>query len=177
MSRCMLNSSAHGHQTPDKQLIGIVADSHGKAEPLANGLAFLKKQGCETLYHLGDICDSLHPETADTCVGLLLEFEVNCVKGNNDHAVVVNHEGRKSASIHAATVDYLRRLPLVIELQESLLAHSLPFEKELGLACMVGAMTRNYTFDFFRQFNDRILFRGHSHTPEIIRQDRQGRIL
>lgn len=175
MSRCMLNSSAHDRRPPDKQLIGIIADSHGQAEPLANGLAFLRKQGCDTLYHLGDICDSLHPETADTCVGLLQEFEVNCVKGNNDHAVVVNHEGRKSASVHADTVNYLRGLPLVIELQESLLAHSLPFERELGLACMVGAMTRNYALDFFRKFKGRILFRGHSHTPEIIRQDRHGR--
>jgi len=176
MSRCMLNSSAHGRQTPDKQLIGIVADSHGQAEPLADGLAFLREKGCGTLYHLGDICDSLHPETADTCVSLLLEFEVNCVKGNNDHAVVVNHEGRKSASVHADTVDYLRGLPLVIELPESLLAHSLPFERELGLACMVGVMSHDYALDFFRKFNDRILFRGHSHTPEIIWQDRHGLI-
>jgi predicted phosphodiesterase len=172
----MLNSSEHGRQTPDKQLIGIVADSHGQAESLADGLAFLRKKGCDTLYHLGDICDSLHPETADTCVGLLLEFEVNCVKGNNDHAVVVNHGGRKSASVHVDTVDYLRGLPLVIEFPKSLLAHSLPFERELGLACMVGAMTRDYALDFFRKFNDRILFRGHSHTPGIIRQDRHGRV-
>jgi predicted phosphodiesterase len=174
MSRCMPHSSFHGRQIPDKQLIGIVADSHGQAEPLANGLAFLRKKGCGTLYHLGDICDSLHPETADTCVGLLLEFGVTCVKGNNDHAVVVSHEGRKSASVHADTVDYLRGLPLVIEQQSSLLAHSLPFERELGLACMVGAMNRRYALQYFRQFNDRILFRGHSHTPEVIQQDRHG---
>jgi predicted phosphodiesterase len=170
----MLNSSAHSRQPRNKQLIGIVADSHGQAEPLADGLAFLRKKGCDSLYHLGDICDSLHPETADTCVSLLLEFEVNSVKGNNDHAVVINHEDRKSAFVRTATVDYLRALPLVIELQESILAHSLPFERELGLACMVGAMTRDYALDFFRKFNDRLLFRGHSHTPEIIRQDRHG---
>jgi len=174
MSRGMFNSSAHGRPTLDKQLTGIVADSHGQAEHLAKGLAFLRKKGCNTLYHLGDICDSLHPETADTCVGLLLEFGVICVKGNNDHAIVVNHEGRKSVSVDAVTVDYLRGLPMVIELQSSLLAHSLPFERELGMACMVGTMNREYALDFFRKFNGRILFRGHSHTPEIIRRDRHG---
>jgi predicted phosphodiesterase len=161
---------------PDGHLIGIVSDSHGQVAPLADAMAFLREKGCTALYHLGDICDSLHPETADACVGLLREFKVNCVKGNNDHAVVVNHEGRVSTSIHTQTVDYLRELPLVITLREGLMAHSLPFEKQLGLACMVGTMTREHARVFFRKFSDRILFRGHSHSPQISWQDHRGRV-
>lgn len=56
------------------------------------------------------------------------------------------------------------------------MAHSLPFEKELGLACMVGAMTHDYARIFLRSFGDCILFRGHSHSPEIIWQDCDGRV-
>lgn len=172
----MFNTPPHDRPPGESALIGLISDSHGQADALAKALAFLRHMGCHALYHLGDICDSLHPETADACVGLLREFQVNCVKGNNDHALVVNHEGRKSASIKAGTVDYLRQLPLVIQLRQSLLAHSLPFEKELGLACMVGTMTEAYARIFFEKFAGRILFRGHSHSPDITWQDPQGRV-
>lgn len=170
----MFNTPPHDRHTAKSALIGLISDSHGQADALAKALAFLRRKGCHALYHLGDICDSLHPEMGDACVGLLREFQVNCVKGNNDHALVVNHEGRKSTSIKAGTVDYLRQLPLVIQLRQSLLAHSLPFEKELGLACMVGTMTEDYARLFFDKFGDRILFRGHSHSPVITWQDPQG---
>lgn len=176
MSRCMVPATPRKRHPADSPLIGLVSDSHGQATSLANALAFLTQKGCNTLYHLGDICDSLHPETADACVGLLREFQVNCVKGNNDHAIVVNHDGRESASIKAGTVDFLRRLPLLIQMEGSLLAHSLPFEKELGLACMVGVMTDDYARTFFRRFAGHVLFRGHSHSPEITYQDRLDRV-
>ena len=176
MSRCMPKSTEHGRQNPDGHLIGIVSDSHGQVEALTDALAFLRKKGCDTLYHLGDVCDSLHPETADACVGMLRECHVTCVKGNNDHTIVVNHRGRESESIRADTVDYLRQLPMVVELKESLLAHSLPFERELGLACMVGVMSEDYARNFFNNYPGRILFRGHSHSPEIAWQDRHGRL-
>jgi predicted phosphodiesterase len=172
----MPNITKSDRQAPAGHLVGIVSDSHGQAEPLAAGLTHLREKGCSNLYHLGDICDSLHPETADACVELLREFHVVCVKGNNDHTVVVNHDGRESASVRAETIDFLRKLPLVIDLQESLLAHSLPFESELGLSCMVGALTRKFARDYFRTFSNRILFRGHSHSPEITWQDPLGRV-
>jgi predicted phosphodiesterase len=163
----MFATPPHSRHSPGAPLVGFISDSHGRAGALAGALAFLKRKGCDTLYHLGDICDSLHPETADACVALLRNFQVNCVKGNNDHSLVVNHGGRESPSIQAMTVDYLSQLPLVIDLKEGVLAHSLPFEKELGLACMVGDMTRDNARTYFRMFADRILFRGHGHSPEI----------
>lgn len=174
MSRCMSNAFSHGHLPAGGTLIGLISDSHGQVKPLANGLAYLKDNGCDTLYHLGDICDSLHPKTADACVGLLRDFQVRCVKGNNDHSIVVNHTGRENASIQTETLDYLRQLPLVRQLEDGVMAHSLPFEKELGLACMVGTMTHDYARIFFRSFGDCILFRGHSHSPVIAWQNREG---
>jgi predicted phosphodiesterase len=173
----MFKPTSHRRHPRDTPLIGLISDSHGRADLLANALAFMKRKGCDTIYHLGDICDSLHPETADACVGLLREFQVNGVKGNNDHSLVVNHDGRERSAIQAETIGYLRALPLVIRVEGSLLAHSLPFEKELGLACMVGVMSKDYARTFFQRFADRILFRGHSHSPEIVWQDHHGHVV
>ena len=177
MSRGMRDTFLHDPPPLGGTLIGLISDSHGQPKRLASGLAYLKDQGCDTLYHLGDICDSLHPETADACVGLLRDFQVRCVKGNNDHSIVINYADRESTSIRIETLDYLRQLPLVSRLEGSLMAHSLPFEKELGLACMVGAMTHDYARIFFRSFGECILFRGHSHSPEITWQDCENRVV
>lgn len=177
MSRPMFTTPPHRRHSPVAPLVGFISDSHGRADALAGALAFLKHRGCGTLYHLGDICDSLHPETADASVALLRKYQVNCVKGNNDHSLVVNHGGRESPSIRATTVGYLSQLPLVIHVEGGLLAHSLPFEKELGLACMVGDMTRDNARTYFRVFADRILFRGHGHSPQVACQDRHGRVV
>jgi len=161
----------------DGPLIGLIADSHGRAKTMAAALEYLKAERCTHLYHLGDICDSLHPETADACVELLQDYQVKSVKGNNDHSIVVNQASRKTPSIRPETLHYLEQLPLVIQTGRTIMAHSLPFEKELGLACMVGAMTHDYARVFFRSFGDCILFRGHSHSPDIAWQDCEGRIV
>ena len=158
-------------------LIGLVSDSHGRVETIAAALKYLKAERCGNLYHLGDICDSLHPESADACVELLRNYQVKSVKGNNDHSIVVNQAGRKTPSIKPETLDYLKRLPLVIQSGRMVMTHSLPFENELGLSCMVGAMHHHHARHFFHRFADGILFRGHSHSPEIIWQNHGGTML
>ena len=166
------------HPNPDDGTpVGIVADSHGQVEPLAAALAYLRQKGCVTIYHLGDICDSLDPGTADACVQLLRKYRVHSVKGNNDHMIVANQTGRKKLSIGGETLAYLKTLPLVIHHGGIILAHSLPFESEMGLSCMVGAMHHGHARRFFRDFPDRILLRGHSHAPAITWQGDNGRIV
>lgn len=156
-------------KTIPSQTIGIMADSHGRSQSLARALFFFKEHGCETLYHLGDICDSAHPETADRCVDLLRESNAFGIKGNNDHQVVVNHEGRQPAQPASTTIEYLQHLPMAIELGNIVMAHSLPFIKERGLSSMVGAMGPNEAGLFFETYPGRVLLRGHSHHPEILR--------
>ena len=156
-------------KTNPNQAIGIMADSHGQSQAIARALIFLKEHGCETFYHLGDICDSAHPETADRCVNLLRENNAFGIKGNNDHQVVVNHEGRQSAHLTSTTIEYLQHLPMAIELGNIVMAHSLPFIKEKGLSSMVGVMGPNEAGLFFETYPGRVLFRGHSHQPEILR--------
>ena len=150
-----------------------MADSHGQLENIANALALFEDHDCDAIYHLGDICDSAHPETADHCVSLLRQNNIFGIKGNNDHQVVVNHEGRQNTHPASTTIEYLKQLPLTRELGDTLMAHSLPFVKERGLSSMIGVLGQSEAALFFRTCPHKILFRGHSHCPEILRQQKQ----
>jgi predicted phosphodiesterase len=153
-----------------KQIVGLMADSHGRPHYIAKAISFFKEHDCSVVYHLGDICDSAHPETADHCVKLLRENHINGIKGNNDHLVVVNHEGRHHAHLTSATIEYLKNLPLISEQDDSLMTHSLPFVKERGLSSMVGVLGHSEAALFFKTHPHKTLFRGHSHHPEILWQ-------
>lgn len=154
-------------QTPGGRVIGIIADSHGRADALVGALTDLRRAGCETIYHLGDICDSAHPETADACVALLREHDVIGLLGNNDDALLANREGRVSAAVKPETLTYLERLPLVLERADVLLCHSLPFERELGRACMIRDLDHDQARLFFARHPRQVLFRGHGHSPAL----------
>jgi predicted phosphodiesterase len=159
--------------TPNSyQNIGIMADSHGHVQSLTWALAFFRDYGCEAIYHLGDLCDSVHPETADHCVSLLRENNVLGIKGNNDHQVIVNHEGRQPSHLASTTIQYLKDLPMLIDLGEVVMTHSLPFVDERGLSSMVGVLGHEEATLFFQSYPRKVLFRGHGHCPEIIRKQK-----
>jgi len=153
-----------------------MADSHGRPETIALALEALRRQGCERIFHLGDICDSMHAETADACVRLLQAHDVSALKGNNDHAVVVNHAGREDGPVSGATVHYLKQLPLRLDCGEAILCHSLPFVRKRGLSAMIGTLGDQEVAEIFKRWPDRILFRGHSHDPLWIRHQ-EGKVV
>ncbi len=146
-----------------------MADSHGQTACLQDALNFFEKKGCDNVYHLGDICDSAHPETAEACVQLLKQHQVLAIKGNNDHQIIVNHLDRPPADITATTLQFLKELPLTIEVDNLVLAHSLPFIKQRGLSSMIGALGENEAALFFQLHPHKILMRGHSHLPELVK--------
>jgi predicted phosphodiesterase len=148
--------------------IGIMADSHGMPESIAAALEMFRRKYCGLIYHLGDICDSDHPETADLCAGILRANNVTAVKGNNDHAISGNHTGGK---ISGETMSYLSSLPITFTCGEAVFTHSLPFPEKLGLSCMIRGMGGTEAAIFFKKHPDKILFRGHSHSPEIITRE------
>jgi len=145
--------------------IGIMADSHGMPDTITGALKLFRREDCRPVYHLGDICDSSHPETADQCAIILRSNNVTAVKGNNDHAVLANNP---EGIISEETIGYLSALPFVAGYGEALLTHSLPFAETLGLSCMIRGMGRNEAALFFKKHPEKILFRGHGHSPEII---------
>jgi predicted phosphodiesterase len=145
-----------------------MADSHGDPEAIAAGALFLKRRDCTALYHLGDICDSTLWKTADACVAQVKDHGIVAVKGNNDHTLAVDARGRPDGGIRRATVAFLENLPLCLTVGRAKLVHSRPFVRHLGLSAMIGVMGSREAAAFFRENPDGLLFRGHSHRPEII---------
>lgn len=148
-------------------MIGIMADSHGQAETIVTALAVLTDMDCRPIYHVGDVCDSTRPETAEACLGPLRDSGVIVIRGNNDQTIVANHSDRERSPVSAGGLQYLKNLPLVIYSQKAIFAHSLPFVREMGLSSMIGDMGCREKHRFFREFPDHVIFRGHSHSPEI----------
>ena len=155
------------------EMIGIMADSHGNPEAIKKAITLLQHKGCSTIYHLGDICDSLDTASVESCIRILIKERVLSIKGNNDHAILAGLSGNPVKAISLASLKYLDELPLQREYREAIFVHSLPFVRELGLSCMVRALDGGSVQRFFNRFPDRILFRGHSHGPEMVWKGRK----
>jgi hypothetical protein len=158
-----------------REKIGIMADSHGRPEAIAAGAVYLKRKGCTALFHLGDICDSTMPGTADDCVAQVKKYGIGAVKGNNDHTLAANARGLPNGDIRRETLAFLDDLPLLLSVADAKLVHSQPFIRRLGLSAMIGVLGQREAGAFFRENPDGLLFRGHSHQPEII-SHRDGEI-
>ncbi|MGD9301938.1 MAG: metallophosphoesterase family protein [Desulfobacterales bacterium] len=158
-------------------ILGIMADSHGQAGTIRDALDVFADAGCHSVYHLGDVCDSNHPETANVCMQLLQEQRVITIKGNNDQAVIANHTGRANSPVLPGILQALKKLELVKYYQNAIFIHSLPFIRELGLSSLIGTMGPPEIGRFCNEFPEHILFRGHSHNPELAwLQGRQVRV-
>ena len=145
-----------------------MADSHGQPDTIASAAAYLKAHACTTLIHLGDICDSLHPQTAGACIALIKAHGIIALKGNNDHSMAGNLAGRKDCADLRAVASYLRALPLVYHHQNAIFTHSRPFVEELGPVALIGSMGPAETRRFFAASPEAVLFRGHAHSPGIM---------
>lgn len=147
---------------------GIIADSHGKYEKLTKAIKFLKGNDCSKIFHLGDICDSFQPNTCNPCIEAIKIENVIAVKGNNDHVLEINQANFKESLVSRSSISFLQALPTVFEYNNAIFAHSLPFYKELGISCITKVMGKAEINMFFSHPHDKILFRGHDHTPEIV---------
>ena len=145
-----------------------MADSHGDADTIRSALNLLHDRNCRRIYHLGDICDSLRPETADACIRQLQPANVTAVRGNNDHSLLANQRERPDAVISGDSLDFLERLPLKASYHHADFVHSLPFIEELGLSSMIGSIGTTDASRYFRSSRSAILFRAHSHSPELM---------
>ena len=63
---------------------------------------------------------------------------------------------------------FLENLPLFLEVGSAKLVHSRPFVRRLGLSAIIGVVGKHEAADFFRENPEGLLFRGHSHKPEMI---------
>lgn len=149
--------------------IGLIADSHGKNDLLQRAIQTVTKSGAKRLIHLGDLCDSLHPDSAQDTVNILQENNIPGVLGNNEYSIISEHHNEHVQNISTAVLDYLSALPYILDLSPFWFTHSAPFEWP--------AATRRPIMDFLphllkqKPFPFEILFRGHSHRPSVIEMD------
>ncbi len=152
--------------------IGLVADSHGRSDLLVQAILMLKGMGVREIVHLGDICDSLAPLALEDAVAVLKEYSVQAIRGNNECAILINHQGERRGNIPAEVLSYLEGLPYTLVKDDICFAHSAPFEWP---AATTWPITDNHPFvDMETAMPYRILFRGHSHTPSIVEIQESG---
>ena len=149
-------------------IVGIMADGHGDPAAIDHAAVYLKQRGCSVIYHLRDICDTNLWQTADNCVTQVRDHGIIAIKGNNDHSLAADARGRSPGGIRRETLAFLDNLPLSLRVGPAKLVHSRPFIRRLGLSSMIGVVGRREATDYFREHPDGLLFRGHSHKPEMI---------
>lgn len=147
--------------------VGIMADSHGSAESIRAALQVMERIPCRKVFHLGDICDSLRPESAAACVAAVQDNGVTAILGNNDRTLLTANRDRNGPTLPLDVANYLNDLPSAITHGNAELVHSLPFQKELGPASLLGSLDEKMAVRWLTENPNRILFRGHSHAPEI----------
>jgi predicted phosphodiesterase len=149
--------------------IGIIADSHGRNELLLDAILMLKGMDVQTIFHLGDICDSLAPLALEDAMMMLKEHGVRSVLGNNEYAIMVNHRGSHANSLSPEALSFLSGLPYTITIDDFCFAHSAPFDWPAATSWPI---TDNHPLiELGSILPCKILFRGHSHTPSIIEID------
>lgn len=146
--------------------IGLIADSHGRTDLLAAAIDRLEAMGVSSIIHLGDICDSLAPLALEDAVAVLQEHGVHALRGNNEYAILVNHQGERAGSLPAGVLSYLEALPYTITLGDIRFAHSAPFDFPAAASWPI--TDGHPLIDLAGIIDCRILFRGHSHTPSVV---------
>lgn len=148
-------------------LIGILADSHGRVEALGSGIEALRSRDADRLIHLGDVTDTLRPETVDECVRLLIESRVDGVLGNHEYSLVTHHFKRYPERFSEAAMSYVRSLPYVLEISGVCFTH---FSPEGGVHGLYAHTDEKNYEAIIRNSLWPVLINGHSHEPRIFRR-------
>ncbi len=147
-------------------VIGLISDSHNHLSLMTAAIDFLRKRGATRMVHLGDICDSLHPEFLERAVEILERERVEAVRGNNECAVMTEFAVSHPDQLSLPTRVFLENLPYMIRSEAVVYAHSAPFEwpeaTRRPLRYYLPRMMANGSLPFG------ILFRGHSHRCSVL---------
>ncbi len=111
---------------------GVIGDIHAEDELLVLALQYLTAQGVDQILSVGDIVDG--PGDVNRAVDLLVESDVQAVKGNHDRWLISDsyrhlRDTHTLNDLTASSQNYLRQLPVTREFKTShgllLLCHGL----------------------------------------------------
>ncbi len=145
-------------------LIGILADSHGGVAQLREGIRELRRRNADMLIHLGDMTDTLKPETTNECAEILVRNKVGGVLGNHEYSLVMHHFKRYPERFSESTRKYVSSLPRTIEIQDVCFTH---FSPDGGVYGLFASTDEDSYAETLRNSRWRILINGHSHDPRI----------
>jgi predicted phosphodiesterase len=161
--------------------VALISDVHSNATALDAVLGHARSQGAEAVWNMGDLVG--YGPDPDAVAATLSAAGARSVLGNHDAAAIGELDLTRfnplaaaaakwtAANISAATIAYLRALPLVSQDEQATLAHGTlrdPLWEYLE------------TYDEARaQFElqeTAISIVGHTHHPVLLHRDRAGRI-
>jgi diadenosine tetraphosphatase ApaH/serine/threonine PP2A family protein phosphatase len=155
----------------------ILADVHANLTALNAVLDDIAKQGkVDEIWCLGDIV-GYGPEPGE-CIDLLKQVKAVCVAGNHDSGAIGKIELEyfnplaaqalewTAKKLNAADMLYLDELPKTVEKGDFLLVHGSPSSHLFEYIISTGSAERNFSF-----FQKRYCLVGHTHVPQVFRQE------
>jgi putative phosphoesterase len=153
--------------------IGFVSDAHGNPEGLSVCLKFLKREGVEKIYFLGDAVGYM-PDWSGVFT-LLDKYEVQCIQGNHDYMSLEKTIDPKKNLVYKLTSDlveanlsYLSRaatwpssLAIDIANRKLLLVHGSPLDP------LNGYVYQDTSVEAFESISADVVFMGQTHRPFI----------
>ena len=158
----------------------IIADIHANLAAFTAVLDDIKSRGgVEEVWCLGDVV-GYGPDPSQ-CIELLRQYNHVCVAGNHDLAAIgklATSEFNPDAAIACRwtgqqlspeDIDYLEKLPLVVQKEDFTLVHGSPREPIWEYLISISSAKENFTY-----FQSQFCLVGHSHVPLIFRFNEAG---
>ena len=163
----------NGTYTPNTECVGLIADTHGRAEPLSMAIRELVRRKARNLFHLGDFLDSVYVEEIDEVVQLIQDHDVLPIMGNNDYQVMKTlfESERQYPGKQNGLLGFLKQIPLRSIAGSICFAHSLPFGDFRSFYEPIDTGTTSKASEIFNKTQYKILFCGHSHESVFFRCD------
>ncbi|MBN2179868.1 MAG: metallophosphoesterase family protein [Deltaproteobacteria bacterium] len=151
--------------------IGLMADSHGNLKATKKAIEVLRKEGAESLIHLGDFFDSLQNDPLSSLISLLKDNGVFAVKGNNDHQIekLLKDNSYEVGAGREGVLSFIEDLPMIMVMKDLCFAHSLPFDALRSFYEPIDIGSAKRARGIFKNTSYRIVFAGHSHIPVFFR--------
>lgn len=155
-------------------ILGLLSDAHGNREAFEQGVSFLRQEGADAVYFLGDAVGYL---PGDGVLDAIQEANVTAIIGNHDAMLLTGEIDPQGEAIHrlaetmhalsAANRTYLETLPDRLEVQS-------PFGKLMLVHGSPDDPLRGYVYPdtdlaSFAGMSEQAVFMGQTHRPFIRR--------
>lgn len=159
---------------PSPKRVGIFSDIHGNLQALQAVLAELKNESVDLIICCGDVVG--YGGNPNQCIDVLRENKIPTIAGNHDFAALslidityFNDIAREAImwtrnELTPENTEFLKVLPLSIELEDMLFVHASPNTPENWNYVITMGQARTS----FQYFTQKVCFIGHSHTPFIV---------